>query len=134
MLDATLFVKGLAILQSVGLEEKEEWEVKIWLKILNDPNNSLTVDEFQEACMHLARTRTSFYPGDNIPAMVLERVKEYRGEKKRQLFKEKMDREALEEKEYRTKFLKEYKENPLERNMEIKNEIQKLTKAIGRSV
>ena len=134
MLDNDLFVKGLTILQSVGLEEKDEWEMKIWLKILNDPNNSLTVDEFQEACMHLARTRTSFYPGDNIPAMVLERVKEYRGEKKRQLFKEKMDREALEEKEYRTKFLKEYKENPLERNMEIKNEIQKLTKAIGRSV
>ena len=80
--------------------------------------------------MHLARTGTSFYPGDNIPAMVLERVKEYREEKKRQLFKEKMDREALEEKEYRTKFLKEYKENPLERNMEIKNEIQKLTKSI----
>ncbi len=134
MLDNDLFVKGLTILQSVGLEEKDEWEMKIWLKILNDPNNSLTVDEFQEACMHLARTRTSFYPGDNIPAMVLERVKEYREEKKRQLFKEKMDREALEEKEYRTKFLKEYKENPLERNMEIKNEIQKLTKAIGRSV
>ena len=134
MLDNDLFVKGLTILQSVGLEEKDEWEMKIWLKILNDPNNSLTVDEFQEACMHLARTRTSFYPGDNIPAMVLERVKEYREEKKRQLFKEKMDREALEEKEYRTKFLKEYKENSLERNMEIKNEIQKLTKAIGRSV
>ena len=134
MLDNDLFVKGLTILQSVGLEEKDEWEMKIWLKILNDPNNSLTVDEFQEACMHLARTRTSFYPGDNIPAMVLERVKEYREEKKRQLFKEKMDREALEEKEYRTKFLKEYKENPLERNMEIKNEIQKLTKAIGRRV
>ena len=134
MLDNDLFVKGLTILQSVGLEEKDEWEMKIWLKILNDPNNSLTVDEFQEACMHLARTRTSFYPGDNIPAMVLERVKEYREEKKRQLFKEKMDREALEEKEYRTKFLKEYKENTLERNMEIKNEIQKLTKAIGRSV
>ena len=134
MLDNDLFVKGLTILQSVGLEEKDEWEMKIWLKILNDPNNSLTVDEFQEACLHLARTRTSFYPGDNIPAMVLERVKEYREEKKRQLFKEKMDREALEEKEYRTKFLKEYKENSLERNMEIKNEIQKLTKAIGRSV
>ena len=134
MLDNDLFVKGLTILQSVGLEEKDEWEMKIWLKILNDPNNSLTVDEFQEACMHLARTSTSFYPGDNIPAMVLERVKEYREEKKRQLFKEKMDREALEEKEYRTKFLKEYKENSLERNMEIKNEIQKLTNAIGRSV
>jgi len=134
MLDNDLFVKGLTILQSVGLEEKDEWEMKIWLKILNDPNNSLTVDEFQEACMHLARTRTSFYPGDNIPAMVLERMKDYREERKRQLFKEKMDREALEEKEYRTKFLKEYKENPLERNMEIKNEIQKLTKAIGRRV
>ena len=134
MLDATLFVKGLAILQSVGLEEKEEWEVKIWLKILNDPNNNLTADELQEACMHLARTRTSFYPGDNIPAMVLDRVKEYREERKRQLFKEKADREALEEREYRRKFLEEHKENALDRNMEIKNEIQKLTKSIGRSV
>ena len=131
MLDSTLFTKGLTSLQSVGLEEKDQWEMKIWLKILNDPNNNLTVDEFQEACMHLARTRTSFYPGDNIPAMVLDRVKDYRGEKKRQLFKEKADREALEEKEYRRKFLEEHKENALDRNMEIKNEIKKL---IGRSV
>lgn len=131
MLDSTLFTKGLTILQSVGLEEKDQWEMKIWLKILNDPNNNLTVDEFQEACMHLARTRTSFYHGDNIPAMVLDRVKDYRGEKKRQLFKEKADREALEEKEYRRKFLEEHKENALDRNMEIKNEIKKL---IGRSV
>ena len=134
MLDSTLFTKGLTILQSVGLEEKDQWEMKIWLKILNDPNNNLTVDEFQEACMHLARTRTSFYPGDNIPAIVLDRVKEYREERKRQLFKEKADQEALEEKEYRRKFLEEHKENALERNMEIKNEIQKLTKSIGRSV
>ena len=134
MLDSTLFTKGLTILQSVGLEEKDQWEMKIWLKILNDPNNKLTVDEFQEACMHLARTRTSFYPGDNIPAMVLDRVKEYREERKRQLFKEKADQEALEEKEYRRKFLEEHKENALERNVEIKNEIHKLTKSIGRSV
>ena len=131
MLDTTLFVKGLAILQSVGLEEKEEWEVKIWLKILNDPNNNLRANEFQEACMHLARTRTSFYPSDNIPAMVLDRVKGYREEKKRQLFKEKADREAIEEKEYRRKFIEEHKENALDRNMEIKNDIKKL---IGRSV
>lgn len=134
MLDSTLFTKGLTILQSVGLEEKDQWEMKIWLKILNDPNNNLTVDEFQEACMHLARTRTSFYPGDNIPAMVLDRVKDYREEKKRQLFKDKADHKALEEKEYRRKFLEEHKENALDRNMEIKNEIQKLTKSIGRSV
>ena len=134
MLDSTLFTKGLTILQSVGLEEKDQWEMKIWLKILNDPNKNLTADEFQDACMHLARTRTSFYPGDNIPAMVLERVKEYREERKRQLFKEKADREALEEREYRRKFLEEHKENALDRNMEIKNEIHKLTKSIGRSV
>ena len=84
--------------------------------------------------MQLARTRTSFYPGDNIAAMVLERMKDYREERKRQLFKEKADREALEEREYRRKFLEEHKENALDRNMEIKNEIQKLTKSIGRSV
>tara|TARA_R100001530_G_scaffold136207_1_gene115783 strand:- start:412 stop:807 length:396 start_codon:yes stop_codon:yes gene_type:complete len=131
MLDSTLFTKGLTILQSVGLEEKDQWEMKIWLKILNDPNNNLTVDEFQEACMHLARTRTSFYPGDNIPAMVLDRVKDHREEKKRQLFKEKEEREALEEREYRRKFLEEHKENALDKNMEIKNDIRKL---IGRSV
>jgi hypothetical protein len=63
--------------------------------------------------------------------MVLDRVKDHREEKKRQLFKEKEEREALEEREYRRKFLEEHKENALDKNMEIKNDIRKL---IGRSV
>jgi t-SNARE complex subunit (syntaxin) len=95
-------MKGISILYAFGLSVKDDWELSIWHKALMDDMNP---KEFESACMHLAKNNTKFWQTDNIPAQLLEIVRDYRdassakmkAEKRNQLLlaERKADQEAL---------------------------------------
>ena len=147
MLNLKTVMLGLVYLQGSGLEQKEEWELKVWMEILNEEGNHISEsekihmdqEEFVNACKFLAAKHKSFFPGDNLSALILERVGERRNELKRIARQEAKDKKELEEKEYRRNFLLEHKKSSGESagfgkiNFEeiIKNERQGSAKAAG---
>ena len=119
MLNIKTVMLGLVYLQGSGLEQKEEWELKVWLEILNEEGNHIsesekihmTQEEFVNACKFLAAKHKSFFPGDNLSALILDRVGERRKELIRLARKEREDQKELEEKTYRRKMLEEHRQN-----------------------
>ena len=79
-------MRGLALLQPLGLKHPGEEVIKIWLSFFNgeelpeDERLNITPEEFEEACKHLARTLTRIYPNDNIVCILMNRVKDCRKE------------------------------------------------------
>lgn len=116
MLDIKMMMKGLIYLQTVGVEQKEDWEVAAWLSIVNEDGNyieesekvKVTPEEFENACKYLAAKQKKFYPGDNVPAFILDRVQERRREIRSAAFKRRQEQKSLEEKKYREGFEKRF--------------------------
>ena len=146
MLDLKTLMKGMGYLQTIGLEQKEEWAMAVWLDILNENGEHISEaekvhmnpEEYVNACKYLAARHKSFYPGDNIPALLLERVETRRSEMKRIARKEREDQLELEDKAYRQKRLAEHKRGDGEFKgfekivfKEIVNERQRGVKAAG---
>ena len=146
MLNLRTLMQGLIWLQGSGLEQKEEWELKVWLDILNEKGEHISEaekihmnpDEYVNACKYLAAKHKSFYPGDNLSALILERVETRRSEMKRIARKEREDQLELEDKADRQKRLAEQKRGDGEFKgfekivfKEIVNERQRGVKAAG---
>ena len=146
MLDLKTMMKGMGYLQTIGLEQKEEWAIAVWLDILNEKGDHISEaekvhmnpEEYVNACKYLAARHKSFYPGDNIPALLLERVETRRNELKRIARKKREDQAELEDKAYRQKRLAEHKSGGGEFKgfgkvdfKEIVNERQRGVKAAG---
>ena len=45
MLNLKTVMLGLVYLQGSGLEQKEEWELKVWLEILNEEGTHISESE-----------------------------------------------------------------------------------------
>ncbi len=146
MLDLKTLMQGLIWLQGAGLEQKEKWELKVWLEILNERGDHIseaekihmTPEEYVNACKYLGGKHKSFYPGDNLSALILERVGTRRSELKRIARKEREDQAELEDKAFRRKMLTNHKQRGGEFKgfkridfKEIVNERQRGVKAAG---
>ena len=45
MLDLKTMMKGMGYLQTIGLEQKEEWAIAVWLDILNEKGDHISETE-----------------------------------------------------------------------------------------
>ena len=68
--------------------------IGIWKDFLID----LEFNDFRRAVVHICKTRIEFYPGTNIPALIIESAKEFRAEDRRKenSFQVKFDQYKLE--------------------------------------
>ena len=68
--------------------------IRIWKELLID----LDFKYFRQAVVHICKTRTDFYPGTNIPALIRESSGEFKAADRREqnTFKQKFDRYKLE--------------------------------------
>ena len=68
--------------------------MKIWKELLID----LDFKYFRQAVVHICKTRTDFYPGINIPALIRESSGDFKAKEKREqdTFQQKFDRYKLE--------------------------------------
>jgi hypothetical protein len=93
MIEQKTLEQGFALLEPLGLKRPSKDVLKIWSSFFNDvspldskelsDNERLNIlpEEFKEACNHLAQTLNRIYPNDNIPCLLLNRIKECRKEK-----------------------------------------------------
>lgn len=65
------FRNGFAILTACGMPPVPPHFIAAWEMILKD----VSFSDYQSAILLLCKEKTTFYPGDNIPALILEEVK-----------------------------------------------------------
>lgn len=71
------FMKGITILYAFGLATKDDWELKIWYRALKD---EMSLDSYEQSCIHLCKNNLKFWETDNIPAQLLATYEEIRQE------------------------------------------------------
>jgi len=71
------FMKGITILYAFGMAEKEDWELKIWYRALED---EMSLETYEQCCIHLCKNNVKFWETDNIPAQLLEVFEETKQE------------------------------------------------------
>jgi hypothetical protein len=71
-MEKATFKEGMAILTQCGLGELDKYQLKTWWLMLN----KLGEESFIEAVMQVCQTQEKFWPGDNIPGMILARASE----------------------------------------------------------
>jgi hypothetical protein len=71
------FMKGILILYAFGLATKDDWELKIWYRALQD---EMSLDNYEHACIHLCKNNLKFWETDNIPAQLIDTYKENKGQ------------------------------------------------------
>lgn len=67
------FMKGMTILYAFGMAEKEDWELKIWYRALGD---EMSLESYEQCCIHLCKNNLKFWETDNIPAQLLDVIRE----------------------------------------------------------
>jgi len=63
------FMKGITLLYAFGLQQKDDWQLRLWYIALEDEMDSAS---FEEACVHLCKNNIKFWENDNIAAQILE--------------------------------------------------------------
>ncbi len=71
------FMKGILILYAFGMGQKDDWELKIWYRALKD---EMSLDSYEQSCIHLCKNNLKFWETDNIPAQLLATYEEIRQE------------------------------------------------------
>lgn len=72
------FMKGITILYAFGLKQKDDWELEVWYRALS---GEMTSEQYEKACIHLARNNMKFWETDNVPAQLMDVVAEFKQER-----------------------------------------------------
>ena len=68
------FIEQIATLYAFGMEQRDEWELKMWHRAISDKNT--TQKQLSDAVLTMTQTVSKFWPTDNIPSMILNLVEE----------------------------------------------------------
>jgi len=86
------FDLGLAMLSTSGLKIEEQLQVQAWWNLVNDMDDEL----FQRAIVTLCKEKEQWWPTDNVPAMIRERIKGITAEQNKLKRKLEDDQKQLE--------------------------------------
>ena len=68
------FIEQIATLYAFGMEQRDEWELKMWHRAISDKNT--TQKQLSDAVLTMTQTISKFWPTDNIPSIILNLVEE----------------------------------------------------------
>ena len=68
------FIEQIATLYAFGMEQRDEWELKMWHRAISDKDT--TQKQLSDAVLTMTQTVSKFWPTDNIPSMILNLVEE----------------------------------------------------------
>mgnify|MGYP003636158136 FL=1 len=89
------YKQGIGIMSATGILRSLEPEtVLVWRELLID----LDYSHFRQAVIHICKTKTDFYPGTNIPALIRESAKDFKKKEHAEVdnFQDKFEQYKLE--------------------------------------